>query len=178
MASQATPGPTFTPEVAKTVCEMNLQSLEQEQTATKSVFEAITDPNFKLDPKARTAIENAWHIACSDIAFLNAIADGKFDFTGEPTPPATIEEVIHHYRTELPKAAARVRAMTPQQLATPINFANIFNFPAFIYTGFCVNHHIHHRGQLAAALRPMGSKCPSIYGGSADVPFEMPEQAA
>lgn len=27
---------------------------------------------------------------------------------------------------------------------------------------------IHHRGQLSTYLRPMGSKCPSIYGPSAD----------
>jgi uncharacterized damage-inducible protein DinB len=178
MASSAAPTPTFTPEMAKTILEMNLQTLEQETNATKSVFEAITDPSFKLDPKARTAIENAWHIACSDISFLDCIAKGAFEFTPEPPPPATVAEVIQHYQTELPKATARVRAMTPQQLLTPINFANIFNFPAFLYTGFAVNHHIHHRGQLAAALRPMGSKCPSIYGGSADVPFQMPEQAA
>src|SRR5690348_15269693 len=178
MASQATATPTFTPEIAKAVLEMNLASLEFEQPATKAVFEAITDPNFKLDDKARSAIENAWHIVCSDIGFLEAIANLKFDFSPEGPPPATVAEVINHYQTELPKAIARLRAMTPQQLLTPINFANIFNFPAFMYTSFAVNHHIHHRGQLAASLRPMGSKCPSIYGGSADVPFEMPDAAA
>ena len=30
------------------------------------------------------------------------------------------------------------------------------------------NHHIHHRGQLAAYLRAAGSKVPAIYGMSAD----------
>ena len=30
------------------------------------------------------------------------------------------------------------------------------------------NHHVHHRGQLAAYLRPCGSKVPAIYGVSAD----------
>jgi uncharacterized damage-inducible protein DinB len=179
MATSAAATPTFTPEVAKAVLEMNLASLEQEQVATKAVFEAITDPNFKLDPKSRTAIENAWHIVCSDIAFLENIANLDFSkFTPEPAPPATIAEVINHYETNYPKAAARLRALTPQQLLTPINFANVFNFPAFVYTSFAVSHHIHHRGQLSASLRPMGSKVPAIYGGSADVPFQMPEQAA
>src|ERR1700749_4860827 len=120
MATSAAPTPTFTPEVAKAVLEMNLQSLEFEHPATKAVFEAITNQNFKIDDKARTAIENAWHIVCSDIGFLEAIANQKFDFTPEGPPPATIAEVIKHYETELPKATARLRAMTPQQLLTPI----------------------------------------------------------
>ena len=30
----------------------------------------------------------------------------------------------------------------------------------------------HHRGQLAAYLRAMGSAVPAIYGGSADEPFQ------
>jgi uncharacterized damage-inducible protein DinB len=179
MATSAAPTPTFTPEVAKAILEVNLASLENEQAATKAVIEAITDPNFKIDPKSRTAIQNAWHIVCSDIAFLEGIAN--LDFTKmsqEPAPPATIAEVVQHYQTNLPPAIARVRALAPQQLVTPLNFFGVFNFPAFIYTGFALNHHIHHRGQLSASLRPMGSVCPSIYGGSADVPFQMPEQAA
>jgi len=44
--------------------------------------------------------------------------------------------------------------------------------PAAMYLGFLNNHSIHHRGQLATYLRPMGSKCPSIYGGSYDEPFQ------
>jgi uncharacterized damage-inducible protein DinB len=42
------------------------------------------------------------------------------------------------------------------------------------------NHSIHHRGELATYLRPMGSKVPSIYGGSYDEPFvpTVPEETA
>jgi uncharacterized damage-inducible protein DinB len=43
--------------------------------------------------------------------------------------------------------------------------------PNVTYLGFANNHSIHHRGQLAAYLRAMGSKVPAIYGGSADEPF-------
>jgi uncharacterized damage-inducible protein DinB len=39
------------------------------------------------------------------------------------------------------------------------------------------NHSIHHRGQLATYLRPMGAKVPRIYGGSADEPMELPATA-
>jgi uncharacterized damage-inducible protein DinB len=46
------------------------------------------------------------------------------------------------------------------------------NRPGAFYLGFLNNHSIHHRGQLATYLRPMGAKCPSIYGGSYDEPFQ------
>jgi uncharacterized damage-inducible protein DinB len=179
MATSAAATPTFTPEIAKAVLEMNLGSLEHELAATKAVIAAITDPGFKIDPKARTAIENAWHIAASDVHFLEGIAALSFEHVGqEPAAPATTAEVIKFYDEIVPEALARVRSLTPQQLLTPVNFFNVFNFPAFLYSNFLLNHHIHHRGQLSASLRPMGSKCPSIYGGSADVPFQMPGETA
>ena len=40
--------------------------------------------------------------------------------------------------------------------------------PLGIFLWFILFDAIHHRGQLAAYLRPMGGKVPSIYGPSAD----------
>jgi uncharacterized damage-inducible protein DinB len=64
--------------------------------------------------------------------------------------------------------------MSPAQLATPIEFFGVFNLPAAFYLQFLNNHSIHHRGELATYLRPMGSKVPQIYGGSYDEPFQAP----
>jgi uncharacterized damage-inducible protein DinB len=36
------------------------------------------------------------------------------------------------------------------------------------WIGFANNHSVHHRGQLSAYLRALGSKVPDIYGPSAD----------
>jgi uncharacterized damage-inducible protein DinB len=82
--------------------------------------------------------------------------------------------VVAWYDANMKRGAARVAAMTPEQLMTPINFFNVFNLPAVLYLGFLTNHSIHHRGELATYLRPMGSKVPSIYGGSYDEPFQPP----
>ena len=62
------------------------------------------------------------------------------------------------------RGADRVRALSAAQLLTPIEFFGVFNLPAAFYLGFLNNHSIHHRGELATYLRPMGSKVPSIYG--------------
>jgi uncharacterized damage-inducible protein DinB len=75
------------------------------------------------------------------------------------------------------RAVDRIRALKAEQLATPIDFFGAFNLPAAFYLGFLNNHSIHHRGQLAVYLRPMGAKCPSIYGGSYDEPW-VPAEAS
>jgi uncharacterized damage-inducible protein DinB len=78
------------------------------------------------------------------------------------------------------RGVKRVAEMSAEQLMTPVNFFGVFNFPAVLYLGFLNNHSIHHRGELTTYLRPMGSKVPSIYGGSYDEPFvpPVPEEAA
>jgi uncharacterized damage-inducible protein DinB len=85
--------------------------------------------------------------------------------------PRDIADLVNWYETNFMRAANRVRAMTPEQLATPVDFMGVFKMPAVFYLAFVNNHGVHHRGQLAAFLRPMGSKVPSIYGGSADEPW-------
>ena len=75
------------------------------------------------------------------------------------------------YDEHFHRAADRVRAMAPEQLATPVDFLGTFNFPAAFYLAFLNNHSVHHRGALATYLRPMGSKVPCIYGGSYDEPL-------
>jgi hypothetical protein len=56
------------------------------------------------------------------------------------------------------RGADRVRAMFGAQLMTPVDFLGVFNLPAAFYLGFLNNHSIHHRGELATYLRPMGSE--------------------
>ena len=76
------------------------------------------------------------------------------------------------YDENMKRGLTRVAAYdSAEQLLTPVEFFGVFNLPAVAYLGFLNNHSIHHRGELATYLRPMGSKVPSIYGGSYDEPF-------
>lgn len=170
----ATSIPSYTPDAAKTVAELGLQSMEYEFATTKKVIGAVTNPDFKLDPKSRSAIELAWHIASADVQFMEDIA--AMSFAPEERykeHPKTIADIVAWYDQKLPEAISKVRKLTPEQLNTPVSFYGIWNYPVFQYIEFAVKHSIHHRAFLAASLRPMGSKVPSIYGGSADEPFEM-----
>jgi uncharacterized damage-inducible protein DinB len=165
----------LTPEFALGYRAMTLDGILREAEITKKVIAAVPDAasSYKHDPNGRTAKELAWHLANSDIQFLDGIADLKFNMASPQHKPSTSAEVVAWYDANMKRGAARVAAMTPEQLMTPVNFF-VFNLPAVLYLGFLNNHSIHHRGELATYLRPMGSKVPSIYGGSYDEPFQPP----
>jgi uncharacterized damage-inducible protein DinB len=166
----------LTPEFAQAYCAMMLDGIMREAEITKKVLAAVPDAasHYKPDPQARTAKELAWHIANSDVQFFDGVADLKFGMENPEHKPQTTAEVVAWYDENMKRGAARVAAMTPEQLMTPVNFFGVFNLPAVFYLGFLSNHCIHHRGELATYLRPMGSKVPSIYGGSYDEPFQPP----
>lgn len=163
----------LTTEFAVALRETMLQGLENEMLITKKVLAAVPDAKreYRPDPKARTAWELAWHLASSEVQMLDEIADHKFNMeTRFKDEPEDIADLVFWYEKNFARAMARVRAMTPEQLVTPLTFLDDSSFPAVRYFGFVNNHSLHHRGQLAVYLRPMGSKVPSIYGNSADEP--------
>ena len=170
----------LTPEFILGYRAMMLDGIVREAECTKRVIAAVPDAksDYRPDPHARTAKELAWHIANSDIQFLDGIADLNFRMESPATKPQTSVEVVTRYDENVKRGIARVAAMTPEQLLTPVEFFGVFNLPAALYLGFLNNHSIHHRGELATYLRPMGSKVPSIYGGSFDEPFVPATQAA
>lgn len=166
----------LTPEFFLGYRAVMLDGFAREAEITKKVIAAVPDAkaDYRPDPHARTARELMWHLANSDVQFLTGIADQKFNMQNPDSKPQTSAEIATWYDENVKSGLARVAAMSAEQLMTPINFAGVFNFPAAFYLGFLNNHCIHHRGELATYLRPMGSKVPSIYGGSYDEPFIMP----
>ena len=164
--------PAMSPEFALGLREFLLGSIEREFPTTKKVIAAVPAGNYQPDPKAKTAPELAKHIVEVEVQFLHEIANLEFKFEpmfGEiPTDSAALAK---WYEEQFPKGVARVRAMTAEQLTTPVNFYGMMTMPAVFYLTFVEKHSIHHRGQLSTYLRPMGGKIPSIYGGSADEPF-------
>ena len=145
-------------------------AMEFEFSTTKKVLAAVKEGDWKPDPKSRSARELAWHIVSSELWFLNGIA--KMDFTPvEEKMPATVEAMLAHYDAEFPKAMAKVKDLPGEKLAAIVDFYGM-KMTNVTYLGFALVHSVHHRAQLSTYLRPLGGKCPDIYGGSADVPWE------
>jgi len=170
----------LTPEFALGLRAVMLDGFKKEAKTTKRVIAAVPNEKsgYRPDPCARTAWELAWHLANTDIQFLDGIADMKFSMGKAPADkPTDIAGIMAWYERNLERGLARVELMSAEQLLTPVNFAGVFNMPAVFYLGFLNNHSIHHRGELVTYLRPMGSKVPAIYGGSYDEPFVPPVPA-
>ena len=144
--------------------QVMLDGVTRELEITKKVLAAIPDAKaqYQPDPHARTAWELAWHLANTDVQFLDGIADLKFtmETPDEKDKPKTVAELVDWYDKNFKRAAARVRALTPEQLATPIDFMGVFNLPAVSYLGFLNNHSIHHRGAAGHLSPSHGRKVP------------------
>ena len=166
----------MTPEAAYGFLQMQLEQYLRERETTRKVLAALPDSgaDYRPDPKARPAFELAFHIANSDRGFLEFIVTGNYGSTESAadfgvTKPS---EVAPWYMKVTDEALAKVRALTPAEAARILDFYGAFQMPAAAYTTFMLSHGIHHRGQLSVYLRPAGGLVPSIYGGSADEPWQ------
>ena len=79
----------LTPEFVLGYRAVMLDGLAREAESTKKVIAAVPDAKseYRPDPHARTAKELAWHIANTDIQFLDGIAalNFKMESPGEQT---------------------------------------------------------------------------------------------
>jgi uncharacterized damage-inducible protein DinB len=172
----------MTPEQAHFLLnDVYLPQIRNEQKTTRRIIEAIPDNQleYKPDPKAKGAMELAKHLASSEVFFIQGAASGAFnrDDAAIPDSVKTPAQLGKWYEEHVNKAVTNIAATKPQDLVKDINFA-IFTLPAINYIGLMLSHSVHHRGQLSTYLRPMGSKIPKIYGGSADEPVEIPQAQA
>jgi len=161
--------------------QVYLPQIQNESETTRRVLQAVPADkcHWKPDEHAKSALELAWHLAASEMFFLNGVAAGAFTPGGGGMPenikaPA---DVVKFYDENLSKAIANVSAIKGDALTRNVDFFGVFNFPAITYIGLMCSHSAHHRGQLSTYLRPMGSKVPKIYGGSYDEPIQVPARA-
>jgi uncharacterized damage-inducible protein DinB len=164
---------------AKFLAEHYARLMEGELPATLKVLAAVKEDNrdYRPDDKSRTAWELATHIATGDVWFLDCIIKGAFVFDPEAAKQAeaqfkTVSDVVDFYKKALPAKLQELRSLSPTAMTREVDFFGMFKSPAVGLLGLANNHGIHHRGQLAAYLRALGSKVPAIYGGSADEPMQ------
>jgi uncharacterized damage-inducible protein DinB len=163
------------PEQAKVAAEMLISLWEGEARGTCQVLSAVGKGNrdYKPDAKSRTAWEVATHLATADVWFIDSIINGKFEWNPEGAKQAEAQftsaaDLEAFYSRTFPERLKALRAVSGDTLLEPLSFFGMFEWPRVRFIGFANNHSVHHRGQLAAYLRAMGSKVPEIYGPSAD----------
>jgi len=149
-----------------------LPQLANEHRLTRSVIEAIPldKGDYRPEPIAKNALELAWHIAATEMRFMDALPAGQFDLSPRPRPESVknSQDLAAWYVANFDQRYQKLTQLSNQQLLHVIDFRGMFQQPAVLYLGFILSHTVHHRGQLSTYLRPMGAKVPSIYGESYD----------
>jgi len=164
----------MSPEQANVLRSAFMDTTKLETGCTRKVIRAIPEDgkSYKPDPKSRPADELAWHIATTEIWFFDLILAGKPDLTTEqPACPPTIDAILSWYEKNYSDRLDKLKNLPAEKLAVTVSLGGM-DLTAVAYLNFLNVHSAHHRGQLSTYLRPMGSKVPSIYGGSADEPYQ------
>jgi uncharacterized damage-inducible protein DinB len=149
-----------------------LPGLRNEHRITKSIIDAIPHDKGDYCPNgiSRSALDLAWHIAATEMRFMDALLAGEFDLSPRPRPESIKNsgDLTGWYGDNFEPRLEKLAKLSPEQLLRIIDFRGMFQLPAVMYLNLLLHHSIHHRGQLSMYLRPMGAKVPSIYGESYD----------
>jgi uncharacterized damage-inducible protein DinB len=157
----------------KTIAEFLITDFESEMQTTLRVLNAVPNDGltYQPDSKSKTGLGLVRHITLEDEWLLNSIADGAFAPPPDDSDACGImnsADAVARYKTQVPAALDRVRAMSGEQLSSVIDLFGMVQAPGVNFLAMTIKHSVHHRGQLSAYLRAMGGNVPGIYGPSAD----------
>jgi len=160
----------MTEDKAKIIADYLLDQTESEMAATRNVLSAVpANASYKPSEKCMNGLELAGHIAAAEVFFLSGIINGKFEWAPpEFKQPA---DALSYYEQKMPGLIAELRAVPAGKLTAMLTMGPM-NMSGLDFLALNMKHSVHHRGQLSAYLRPMGSKVPGIYGPSADTEKE------
>ena len=151
-----------------------LKFWEKEAPATRKVISRIPEgSNYRPDPKSRTAREIAWLIVREESSSLRGSRKARSNgLSSRRSPPSTRSSTPTTVITRISRKDSRP-SIPRWERRVPFVFQGqeVMNETGYDTAwGFLLDI-IHHRGQLSAYLRPMGSTVPQIYGPSADEPM-------
>jgi len=156
-----------------TSLELCRQERAKELARFVKVLRAVpgSRPDYRPDPKSRTATEIAWLLAQSEASLLKLIETGEIQWS-ESKPEATLDAIVSAFEKNAEAVNEEIGKLDESAWGKKVRFvmegapAWEDTLEAFVW-GFLFDS-IHHRGQLTTYLRPMGGKVPAVYGPSAD----------
>ena len=120
--------------------------------------------------RSPSAQQLVWTLTTELKACLQVVKQARAEWRGDPAP--ALEEMLacfEQWSRELIDSVANMEEESWNRTAQfYYNGKVVSEQPIGQFLWFILFDSIHHRGQLAAYLRPMGANVPSIYGPSAD----------
>jgi uncharacterized damage-inducible protein DinB len=155
-----------------TLREFFIERRRAELPAFLRVLKALPNDAADYKPHERnpTAQQIVWTLTNELKACVDVVTQNRAEW--KPLPPPPLPEMIQLFEqrsNELIDAVSKMDEKSWDRIAQfYYNGKVVSEQPVGQFLWFILFDAIHHRGQLAAYLRPMGGKVPSIYGPSAD----------
>ena len=156
--------------------EQYLNTVAREFPTTIKVLKAYpaAKGDFKPHTKSRSAHDLAWNFVLEEKACDMAL-DGAIEFAKLPPAPATFAEVIAGYEKSHAAFVERVKRTPDADLNKTVKFATgpkkVGDLRTMDVFWMMLMDAVHHRGQFSVYLRMADGKVPSIYGPTADEPW-------
>jgi uncharacterized damage-inducible protein DinB len=159
--------------------ELAFSDVERELKVTRRVLEAVPEDKFSWKPheKSMTLLRMAHHVAQIPEWMVSTLGKDELDFATMPMPkpPATKAELLalfDGYVEQLRKTIAEFDMARMAGTWTIRQGAKVITTqPRLLcYRVWCMNHLVHHRGQLCLFLRLLNVAVPAVYFNSADYP--------
>ena len=151
-----------------------LDSWEREFQITLKILKAFPEnrQDYKPHEMSKTAKDLAWLFANEERVIFEGIVNGNIEWDKMSQAPETMKEVIALYEVIHRDAVDKVKnneiTGTIKFFSAPKQMAD-YNKMDLLF--MMLHDHIHHRGQFSIYLRLVGAKVPSIYGPTADEPW-------
>jgi uncharacterized damage-inducible protein DinB len=154
-----------------------LPEFDREMGTTRRLLERVPFPAEGYTPheKSRTLSQLATHVARIPFMAVSALTQDGMDMMGRP-PQDDFKDsasLLAGFDDIVKTARAAMVGKTDGELNAPWTLRagskEMFTVPkSHVLRVMCLNHLIHHRGQLSVYLRLQQVPLPSIYGPSAD----------
>lgn len=175
--------PTATPPVGSrnipSARQEFLDTLKREHETTRKVIEAFPadQADFKPHPRSNSAKQLVWTFAVEEGLMLAGLKN-QLDVGGRggfPKPPETYPEVLEAFKRNHASLIGALESARDEDFAGTVRFftgpKTLGDYAKADFLWFMLCDQIHHRGQLSVYVRMAGGKVPSIYGPSADEPW-------
>ena len=159
-----------------TIGQLLLKELESEETSTRKCLERIPETLYKWKPHEKSMELGYLTLLVADIPkwMSVSIAKGVIDLaTWERHPLTNTADMLAYFNDNMEGAKAALRQVSDSTLENDLfylkmNGQELMKSTQLENISSCINHWVHHRGQLTVYMRLNDIAVPSIYGPSAD----------
>jgi uncharacterized damage-inducible protein DinB len=152
--------------------------LQHEAATTRKILERVPEDKFGWQPheKSMSFSRLATHVVEMFNWIKVTLETPELDFAGmdfKPFEPATNAELLELFDKNIAESVEALTNASDETFSENWTMRNgeqiYFTMPKMqVLRSFCLNHIIHHRGQLSVYLRLNDIPVPEIYGPSAD----------